>query len=128
MIVESIRYVFPPIKSERKEPLSVSLATHRRPNLDLFTTSNILHRIVQDQVEEHVIPPQRTRYESVRIEVEVDGFVHVLEVRSSVKVSKGAAGGMCGVGELAHLFQFGLLSSRHGGRFRFEWVGMGGWF
>ena len=69
--------------------MSVSLATHRRPNLDLFTTSNILHRIVQDQVEEHVIPPQRTRYESVRIEVEVDGFVHVLEVGSGVRVSKG---------------------------------------
>jgi hypothetical protein len=52
--------------------------THRCANLDLFPTSDIFHRIVQDQVEEHVIPSQRTRDESVGVEVEVDGFVHVL--------------------------------------------------
>lgn len=69
--------------SQRKHRIHTSTpnpkrATHRRPTGLPLSRAQLLKRLLQDEIQEHVVSPQDARHSAVGLDVDVDAAVHVL--------------------------------------------------
>lgn len=90
--------------------------THRRSTRFPLSRTQLFECLLEDQVEEHVVPAQDAGHCAVRLNVDVDAAVHVLRYGNGLVCTSP-----CESRE-AYLFEFWLGDSGHGGWLR-GWIG-----